>query len=177
MKRVETFVKSEGDKMDYNVGVDDKASDIANTWMKAAGEGGIPMSFVIGKDGKIAWMGHAQGLDAVLAQALPRRGTSTSRRPESAERPRSRAVRPVKEAMESKQFAEGAGVDGQDRGRATFDEPVLSIRSVHGSCPHELRQDAGDDCSDIEGLGRRDRRLSDDVFGVRHAAGSDSAGL
>jgi thiol-disulfide isomerase/thioredoxin len=101
-KRVETFVGKEGDKMAYNVGVDDLGSDTANAWMKASGEGAIPMSFVIGKDGKIAWMGHADGLDEVLAQVTADKfdvAAARARRATEVE-----AVRPVKEAMDAKQF-------------------------------------------------------------------------
>jgi len=100
--RVSAFVTKEGDQMAYNVGVDDQAQDTANTWMKAAGEGGIPESFVIGKDGKIAWMGHAQGLDEVLSDVVAGKfdvAAARTRRAVEVE-----AIRPVKEAMDAKQF-------------------------------------------------------------------------
>ena len=38
--------------------------------MKASGHGGIPCSFVIGKDGKIAFIGHPLFLDEVLPKVL-----------------------------------------------------------------------------------------------------------
>ena len=102
-KRVDAFVKAEGEKMDYNVGVDDLSSGTANSWMKASREGGIPMSFVIGKDGRIAWMGHAQGLDEVLGQVVADKfdvvGAKDRRTTEL------EAIRPVQEAMAAKQFA------------------------------------------------------------------------
>jgi len=67
---VPSFVKSMGDKMDYNVATD--ADDyMANNWMAAAGERGIPAAFVVGKDGKIQWIGHLMGdLDKVLGQIV-----------------------------------------------------------------------------------------------------------
>ena len=102
MNRVSAFVKGEGDKMAYNVGADDQASDIANTWMKASGEAGIPMSFVVGKDGRIAWMGHAQGLDNVLAQVTAGKfdvQAAKERRATELE-----AIRPVQDAMEAKEY-------------------------------------------------------------------------
>ena len=43
--KVEKFVESEGDKMDYTVAVDSPQSDVAKAWMVAAGEKGIPASF------------------------------------------------------------------------------------------------------------------------------------
>lgn len=102
-ERVDDFVKKEGDKMDYNFGVDELTSGTANAWMKAAGEGGIPMSFVIGKDGRIAWMGHAQGLDEVLPQVISGRFSVAAARDRRATEVE--AIRPVKEAMDAKQFA------------------------------------------------------------------------
>lgn len=73
---VPKFVKQMGDKMTYRVALDDKKSSekgaMADTWMKAAGQNGIPTAFVIAKSGEIAWIGHPmslkeQLLDEVLA--------------------------------------------------------------------------------------------------------------
>jgi thiol-disulfide isomerase/thioredoxin len=102
LKRVNAFVTSEGDKMDYTVAADDLAGDTANSWMKAAGEGGIPMSFVV-KDGKIAWIGHAQGLDDVLSQITA--GTYDLAAAKSRRELEVEAIRPVQEAMQARQFA------------------------------------------------------------------------
>jgi thiol-disulfide isomerase/thioredoxin len=110
MSRVTAFVDKEGDKMNYNVGADDPTGDTANHWMKAAGEGGIPESFVIGKDGKIAWMGHAQGLDQVLAQVTA--GTfdvGAARRQRATE---VEAIRPVQEALNSKDYSKALSLIG-----------------------------------------------------------------
>ncbi len=101
--RVADFVKKQGGKMDYIVGVDNMSSQIANGWMKSAGEGGIPMSFVIGKDGKIAWMGHAQGLEEVLPKVLDGSFNVQSAREKRATEVE--AIRPVKEALDDKQYA------------------------------------------------------------------------
>lgn len=71
LPKVAAFVKSQGAKMDYHVGADTPDSKIANTWMKAAGEDGIPTAFIVGRDGKIAWIGHPAGsLESVLSQVL-----------------------------------------------------------------------------------------------------------
>jgi hypothetical protein len=54
--------------MAYNVGAGEKMAD---SWMKAAGQSGIPCCFVIDKQGKIAWIGHPlMGLDEALDLAL-----------------------------------------------------------------------------------------------------------
>lgn len=108
MARVTDFVKAEGDKMAYNVGADDMASDTANSWMKAAGEGGIPMSFVVGKDGKIAWMGHAQGLEEVLDKVIAGSFDVTAAKERRATEVE--IIRPVKEAMDAKEYAKAIDV-------------------------------------------------------------------
>lgn len=66
---VPPFLKKMGDKMDYRVAMD-KDDTMANTWMKAAGQSGIPCSFIVDKDGKIAWIGHPSGLDSVIEKVV-----------------------------------------------------------------------------------------------------------
>ena len=61
------FVAKMGDKMSYNVGYSGNQDGMAQSWMKAAGQNGIPTAFVI-KEGKIAWVGHPMELDEPLAQ-------------------------------------------------------------------------------------------------------------
>jgi len=110
LKRVSAFVKSEGDKMGYRVGADDLAGDTANGWMKAAGEGGIPMSFVV-KDGKVVWIGHAQGLDDVLGQITAGKyDVSAAKAQRTLE---VEVVRPVQEAMAAKQYTKALGLIDQ----------------------------------------------------------------
>jgi thiol-disulfide isomerase/thioredoxin len=66
--KVEKFVEGMGDKMNYNVCADTVEGDMAKTWMEASAQGGIPTAFVVGKDGKIAWIGHPMdGLEKVAA--------------------------------------------------------------------------------------------------------------
>lgn len=63
---VPKFIKEMGDKMTYRVALDDKNGEekgkMAKNWMEAAGQNGIPTAFLIGKDGKIAWIGHPMSL-------------------------------------------------------------------------------------------------------------------
>ena len=72
---VAAFIKKMGDKMTYRVALDDKSKEekgaMAKTWMEAAGQDGIPCAFVVGKDGKIAWIGHPmQGMDKVVEDVI-----------------------------------------------------------------------------------------------------------
>jgi thiol-disulfide isomerase/thioredoxin len=71
--KVKPFIQRMGDKMTYRVALDTQAGGegaMARTWMQAAGQNGIPASFIIGGDGKIAWIGHPMQMDAPLEEAV-----------------------------------------------------------------------------------------------------------
>ena len=53
------------DKIHYTLATDPDRS-VYRSYMKAAGQRGIPTAFVIGKDQRIEWIGHPMGMDAVL---------------------------------------------------------------------------------------------------------------
>lgn len=63
---VEPFIQKMGDKMTYRVALDDKAGSeagkMAETWMQAAGQNGIPSAFLVDTKGRIAWIGHPMAL-------------------------------------------------------------------------------------------------------------------
>lgn len=61
--------RSKGAKLGYPVAYSDGEENYA-AYMEAAGQNGIPCSYVIGKDGKIAYIGHPAGLDMVLPKVL-----------------------------------------------------------------------------------------------------------
>ncbi len=75
---VEAFVKARGDAMGFSVALDlvpvDKvreaqartAGKMAEAWMSAAGKNLIPAVFIVGRDGKIAWIGGPRDLDEPL---------------------------------------------------------------------------------------------------------------
>ena len=63
---VKPFVAEMGDKMDYRVGLADKATHEAYM----AGRDGIPQAFLIGADGKVVWAGHPMTMGPVLAQVV-----------------------------------------------------------------------------------------------------------
>jgi thiol-disulfide isomerase/thioredoxin len=66
---VKEFVTSMGDKMAYNVAMDNNDQHMGNNWMKAAGQYGIPSTFLI-KEGKIIWIGHPMALDTTLVKVI-----------------------------------------------------------------------------------------------------------
>lgn len=70
LEKVEAFVTSMGDKMDYTVAADDDDGFMGKTWMDAAEQKGIPTAFIIGKDGKVAWIGYPWVMNEKLAQIV-----------------------------------------------------------------------------------------------------------
>ena len=70
--KVVAFVEKMGPKMAYNVAMDTDADAgyMAKNWMEAAAQNGIPTAFVVGKDGRIAWIGHPMELEKPLAQIV-----------------------------------------------------------------------------------------------------------
>ena len=71
---VKPFVARVGDDMGYHVAADDKAKvadgAMQTAWLAAAGISTIPTTFLVGRDGKIAWVGHPMELEPVLDQVL-----------------------------------------------------------------------------------------------------------
>jgi thiol-disulfide isomerase/thioredoxin len=68
-KKVDEFIKKRGPKLGYGFAYADNR-DTHEAWMRAAGQNGIPCTFVVGKDGKIAYIGHPMFLDAVLPRVV-----------------------------------------------------------------------------------------------------------
>ena len=68
-KRVDDFVKAKGDAVGFAIAFDGDGT-MAKTWMTAAKRNTIPTSFVVGKDGNIAFIGSPTAeLDAAIAKA------------------------------------------------------------------------------------------------------------
>jgi thiol-disulfide isomerase/thioredoxin len=67
--KVAEFVSKRGPKLGYTFayGAD---RDTYNAWMTAAGQGGIPCSFVVDQKGKIAYIGHPMFLGEVLPKVV-----------------------------------------------------------------------------------------------------------
>lgn len=64
--KVAPFIQTMGKKMTYRVAMDDKTGSsrgkMAETWMTAAGQNGIPSAFLVDTEGRIAWIGHPMQL-------------------------------------------------------------------------------------------------------------------
>lgn len=100
--KVAAFVKSMGAKMEYHVAVDTGNNRVANAWLKQADESGLPVTFIVGKDGKIAWIGHPSILEKVLQQVVDDKFDVAAARNQRAVEVE--YTRPLHEAMEAKQY-------------------------------------------------------------------------
>jgi thiol-disulfide isomerase/thioredoxin len=80
---VEPFVKARSDAMGYSVAVDDVPANtveqgrrgrgdgkVATAWMRAAGKNLIPTVFIVGRDGRIAWIGGPNEMDEPLERVV-----------------------------------------------------------------------------------------------------------
>jgi thiol-disulfide isomerase/thioredoxin len=68
-KRVADFLASKGEQVGFPIAMDTDGS-MGREWMQAARRNGIPCSFVVGKDGKIAYIGSPNGeLDEAVKKA------------------------------------------------------------------------------------------------------------
>ena len=69
MEKVKAFVDSMGQRMDYNVAAEDSNFMVAG-WFDASGEQGIPKTFVVNAEGRLAWIGHPKDLAEVLPKIV-----------------------------------------------------------------------------------------------------------
>jgi thiol-disulfide isomerase/thioredoxin len=70
-QKVKAFVDSMGNRMDFTVAIEDSNFTVAD-WIKATQEenNGIPKTFVVNAEGKLAWIGHPSKLDEVLDKIM-----------------------------------------------------------------------------------------------------------
>src|SRR5262245_58957435 len=74
-EKVTAMVSKRGPKLGYTfVYAEDRGT--YDAYMRAAGRGGIPCCFVVGKDGKIAFIGHPMYLDIVLPKVVAGKWTA-----------------------------------------------------------------------------------------------------
>ena len=78
-EKVKPFVAKQGPKLGYSFAFGN-GTETHEAYMKASGQNGIPCSFVVDRQGKIAYIGHPLFLDVVLPKVLdgswdPRAGT------------------------------------------------------------------------------------------------------
>jgi thiol-disulfide isomerase/thioredoxin len=69
LERVEKMVTDKGDGMAYTVAWDVERTTY-DAFMSAANQSGIPCSFLIDREGRVAWIGHPSWLDLPLAEVV-----------------------------------------------------------------------------------------------------------
>jgi hypothetical protein len=69
LARLRAYAASHGEELGFRVAFDGTRA-MRDTWLLAAGQTGIPCVFLVGHDGKVAWIGHPDDMDAPLAAAL-----------------------------------------------------------------------------------------------------------
>src|SRR5688572_8177405 len=71
IKQIKAFVDSLGNKIDYAVATEDTNFTVAD-WLEASDEKrkGIPSTFVIDGEGRLAWIGYPTELDTVLSKIV-----------------------------------------------------------------------------------------------------------
>jgi thiol-disulfide isomerase/thioredoxin len=115
-KGVEAFVKKMGPKMAYNVAYDVPKGTIAKSWMEAASQEGIPTAFIVGKDNKIAWIGHPMdGMDEVLGKVIAGKFNAKveadrKAKAEAKMRAMMAKISPIMEAYQSQDFEKAASL-------------------------------------------------------------------
>ncbi|MGV3618316.1 MAG: TlpA disulfide reductase family protein [Fimbriimonas sp.] len=67
---VKKFVAEYGDKMDYRVAFDTPTNTMAETWMNASEQPGIPTAFIVDDKNTVMWVGHPMSMDKALADAV-----------------------------------------------------------------------------------------------------------
>ncbi|MEY3144295.1 MAG: Thiol-disulfide oxidoreductase ResA, partial [Planctomycetota bacterium] len=70
LAKVKEFVAGQGAKMDYRVVYVGDRSKMSRPWMEAAGQSGIPCSFIVDASGRVAWIGHPMSMDKPLAMIV-----------------------------------------------------------------------------------------------------------
>lgn len=139
MTNVTKFVNDMGPKMGYNVAMEDDNGTMAATWMKAADQNGIPTAFVIGKNGRIQWIGHPMELDTVLDPIL--KGTFNAKAA-AAEREKADAQQTAERLAQQKLLAPATkAVDAKD-----FKTAVAELDKVLAAHPDMENQLAAARC-------------------------------
>lgn len=68
--KIAKFVADMGDKMDYHVAYDTEDKKMAQNWMAAAEQNGIPSSFIVDNKGVVLWIGHPANIEEPLQKAI-----------------------------------------------------------------------------------------------------------
>ncbi|MBI1304794.1 MAG: redoxin family protein [Phycisphaera sp.] len=104
--KVKDFVDGKGDGMGYRVAYVGDREKMSRPWMEAAGQSGIPCTFIVDGEGRVAWIGHPMSMDAPLEKIVAgswdidaaKAEFSTRREAEAARRAISMAMRAARQS-------------------------------------------------------------------------------
>ncbi len=104
--KVKEFVDGKGDGMGYRVAYVGDRAKMSRPWMEAAGQSGIPCTFIVDGEGRVAWIGHPMSMDAPLEKIVAgswdidaaKAEFSTRREAEAARRAISMAMRAARQS-------------------------------------------------------------------------------
>ena len=68
--KVKEFVDGKGDGMGYRVAYVGDREKMSRPWMEASGQSGIPCTFIVDGEGRVAWIGHPMSMDAPLEKIV-----------------------------------------------------------------------------------------------------------
>lgn len=131
--RVEKFVEQNNENMDYSQFIDNNDQYMGNKWMKAAGQEGIPSTFII-KHGKIIWIGDPTALDTTLSKMLEGRYNMVAYKKQfEKENATSQnlvdewlnATRPIQDALKVKAYKKAIGL--MDKARAEHHDLAFAL--------------------------------------------------
>lgn len=131
---VQPFVDKMGDKMDYRVAIDDLSNGkgvMAETWMTAAKQSGIPSAFIVDAAGTIAWIGHPMGMEKPLAAIID--GKYDSKAAAAEAKAESEKEAKADKEMESNQ--EAFALLNKAVRRKNFDEALKLIADLNTKAP------------------------------------------
>lgn len=71
IEKIKKFVDSMGQKMNYSVAIED-SNFMETQWILATGSKnqGIPSTFVVDREGRLAWIGHPKDLEKILPKVI-----------------------------------------------------------------------------------------------------------
>jgi thiol-disulfide isomerase/thioredoxin len=130
---VEKFVKGNDANMGYSIIADNNERFMGNNWLKAAGENGIPSTFII-KDNKIIWIGHPSSLDTIIPKILEGRydmeafKTKFKKSAESTRKQNAELMAiftPIQDAVKAKEYAKAFDLmDKLKTAQPNFKDPM-----------------------------------------------------
>lgn len=121
METVKEFMEQPGsasqkwsDIIKYAIALDDKGKT-SDAYMRASGQNGIPTAFIVGRSGRVEWIGHPMGMDDPLKQIVDGTWDVDSARAKfiasaKEEEDMMKALPALQQAMQSSAFADAVKI-------------------------------------------------------------------